>query len=87
MECMAYIHHTAPTSISQHTVEGELMLHLKEPLQHKGTDDRYNVRFVCVIVYLFIYFQKIYSSDLFDINYGNVHYTRSEKMNVETYNF
>ncbi|KAJ8041469.1 hypothetical protein HOLleu_12293 [Holothuria leucospilota] len=43
MESLAYIHHTSFASGAQFIAEGDLKLHLKQPLAHKGTDSRYNV--------------------------------------------
>lgn len=43
MEGMAYLSHDSPKPGARYDVVGELRFNQKEPLSHKGTDNRYNV--------------------------------------------
>lgn len=42
MESLAFIHHSSPLAGSSLSIVGELSLHQREPLRHRGKDMRYN---------------------------------------------
>ncbi|XP_051884472.1 transmembrane protein 231 [Pristis pectinata] len=46
MQSMAYVHFSSPVSGSQLSVIGDLKLHQREPLKHRGLDTRYNLSVV-----------------------------------------
>jgi hypothetical protein len=43
MECMAYINHDSAKAGARYQVFGDLRISQRQPLSHKGLDDRYNV--------------------------------------------
>ncbi|XP_072135904.1 transmembrane protein 231 isoform X2 [Mobula birostris] len=46
MQSMAYVHFSSPISGAQLSVIGDLKLHQREPLKHRGLDTRYNLSVV-----------------------------------------
>uniref|UniRef100_A0A4W3J8U2 Transmembrane protein 231 n=1 Tax=Callorhinchus milii TaxID=7868 RepID=A0A4W3J8U2_CALMI len=54
MQSMAYIHFSSFIPGSQLSVNGDLKLHQREPLSHRGLDRRYNVSVFLTLTLLFI---------------------------------
>ena len=44
MQSLAYLEHSSASSGSSFSYSGELLLHQREPLNHRGRDVRYDVR-------------------------------------------
>ncbi len=52
METLAYIHYSSPVPGSTLQTFGDLLLKQKEPVAHKGSDNRFNVstcRVICCL--------------------------------------
>ena len=59
MESAAYMEYASPIAGASYHISGDLALHQREPIAHKGTDNRYNVRSLWTIPIALSFVKKL----------------------------